>query len=231
MPVRDLTRTFLRQITYGGNDGIVTTFAIVAGFAGAEAQGVVGVGTVAVLIFGMANLLADGVSMGMGEFLSDRSTRALYRDRMQRAKRRDPEALVADLTECFIDQGVAPGPARDAAVALSSHPRVASDLALRHRFATESPEGAAPIARAGMTFFSFLAFGLVPILPYFIAPDGQQTFKVSVAATLIALTLLGLLRWRATGEGFPYAVGETLGLGALCAALAFGAGVVVAGFG
>lgn len=109
MPVRDLTRTFLRQITYGGNDGIVTTFAIVAGFAGAEAQGVVGVGTVAVLIFGMANLLADGVSMGMGEFLSDRSTRALYRDRMQRAKRRDPEALVADLTECFIDQGVAPG--------------------------------------------------------------------------------------------------------------------------
>lgn len=231
MPVRDTVRTFLRQITYGGNDGIVTTFAIVAGFAGAEANNVAGIGTVAVLVFGMANLLADGVSMGMGEFLSDRSTRALYRSRMQTARERDGEALVADLTECFIADGVAPGPAHRAAEALSTQPVVAHDLILRHLFATEAPGGATSATRALVTFASFVVFGLIPILPFFISPDGAGTFAFSVAGTFGAMALLGLLRGRATEEGMAWAVVETVGLGALCAALAYGAGHVVAGFG
>ncbi len=231
MPVPDLVRTFLRQITYGGNDGIITTFAIVAGFAGAEAQGVAGIGTVAVLVFGMANLVADGVSMGLGEYLSSRSMTALHETRTRRARRRDPEALVADLTETFINEGVAPGPARVAADALATEPRLATEFALRHRYATEIPTGAPALLRGGATFLSFVAFGLIPILPFFVAPEGRHTFQVSVAATVVALLLLGILRWRATGEPPGRAIGETLILGLLCAALAFGAGNVMAGFG
>ena len=45
------TQEFLKQIVYGGNDGIVTTFAIVAGFAGAQADGVAQIGGIAVLFF------------------------------------------------------------------------------------------------------------------------------------------------------------------------------------
>ncbi|WP_366942774.1 VIT1/CCC1 transporter family protein [uncultured Paracoccus sp.] len=59
-------REFLGQIVYGGNDGIVTTFAIVAGFAGARADGTASVGAIAVLLFGLANLFADAVAMGLG---------------------------------------------------------------------------------------------------------------------------------------------------------------------
>ena len=66
---------FLKQIVYGGNDGIVTTFAIVAGFAGAQSEGTAQIGAIAVLLFGLANLFADAVSMGLGEFLSTRSKR------------------------------------------------------------------------------------------------------------------------------------------------------------
>ncbi len=54
---------FLREIVYGGNDGIVTTFAVVAGFAGAGAEGAAAVGTIAVLLFGLANLFADAASI------------------------------------------------------------------------------------------------------------------------------------------------------------------------
>ena len=75
------TQEFLKQIVYGGNDGIVTTFAIVAGFAGAQADGVAQIGGVAVLVFGLANLFADAVSMGLGEYLSARSQHDLYRSR------------------------------------------------------------------------------------------------------------------------------------------------------
>ena len=104
-------------------------------------------------------------------------------------------------------------------------------MTLRYRDNAETPHGAPPALRGLVTFASFLAFGLIPILPFFLAPDHPSTPWVSAAATLLALALLGLLRWRATRESVARAVGETLILGALCAALAFGAGNIVAGLG
>jgi len=72
--------TYLREIVYGGNDGIVTTFAVVAGFAGAQkdpASSSIPIFTV--LLFGIANLLADGLSMGLGSFLSLRAKQDVER--------------------------------------------------------------------------------------------------------------------------------------------------------
>jgi vacuolar iron transporter family protein len=60
-------RHYLRDLVYGANDGIITTFAVVAGVAGGELS------TAAVLIVGAANLAADGVSMGVGNVLSIRA--------------------------------------------------------------------------------------------------------------------------------------------------------------
>lgn len=58
---------YIAEVIYGANDGIVTTFAVVAGVAGAALDPAI------VLILGVANLLADGFSMGMSNFLSQRS--------------------------------------------------------------------------------------------------------------------------------------------------------------
>jgi VIT1/CCC1 family predicted Fe2+/Mn2+ transporter len=58
---------YLAEVIYGANDGIVTTFAVVAGVAGAALDPTI------VVILGVANLLADGFSMGMSNFLSTRS--------------------------------------------------------------------------------------------------------------------------------------------------------------
>lgn len=58
---------YIAEVIYGANDGIITTFAVVAGVAGAALEPSV------VLILGIANLLADGFSMGMSNFLSQRS--------------------------------------------------------------------------------------------------------------------------------------------------------------
>lgn len=231
MGVRDAVRTYLRQITYGGNDGIVTTFAVVAGFAGADTQGTVAIGTLAILVFGLGNLLADGASMGLGEFLSDRSTRALYRSRLAQVSRQSEEDTAAALRQVFEDQGVGPDEARQAARALARTPKVAHDLTLRHLYATEAPSGAGSGSRGAMTFASFSVFGLIPLLPYFFAPEHPNSFQISVTATITALAILGLLRWRATGERLRRALGETVVLGAFCASLAYGAGLLVAGLG
>ncbi|WP_267639807.1 VIT1/CCC1 transporter family protein [Haloarchaeobius amylolyticus] len=58
---------YIAEVIYGANDGIVTTFAVVSGVAGAALEPRI------VLILGVANLLADGFSMGMSNFLSRRS--------------------------------------------------------------------------------------------------------------------------------------------------------------
>ncbi len=70
---RGLVQHYLRDLVYGANDGIITTFAVVAGVAGAALDVRV------VVILGFANLLADGFSMGASNFLSIRSDEAVRR--------------------------------------------------------------------------------------------------------------------------------------------------------
>jgi vacuolar iron transporter family protein len=67
----DLVRHYLRDLVYGANDGIITTFAVVSGVAGAALDPRV------VIVLGVANLLADGFSMGASNFLSIRSDEAV----------------------------------------------------------------------------------------------------------------------------------------------------------
>lgn len=63
----DFARHYIRDVVYGANDGIITTFAVVAGVAGG------GLSARTMLIIGAANLFADGLSMGAGNYLSIRS--------------------------------------------------------------------------------------------------------------------------------------------------------------
>jgi VIT1/CCC1 family predicted Fe2+/Mn2+ transporter len=63
-------RHYIRDIVYAANDGIVTTFAVVAGVRGAELS------TQVILVLGFANLAADGLSMGIGNYLGIKSERA-----------------------------------------------------------------------------------------------------------------------------------------------------------
>ena len=62
-----IARHYIRDVIYGANDGIITTFAVVAGVTGGTLS------TRTVLIVGVANLFADGLSMGVGNYLSIRS--------------------------------------------------------------------------------------------------------------------------------------------------------------
>ena len=69
--LRNLAQHYMKDLVYGANDGIITTFAIVAGVTGANLEPRI------VLILGFANLLADGFSMGASNFLAIRSDEAV----------------------------------------------------------------------------------------------------------------------------------------------------------
>lgn len=226
------TQEFLKQIVYGGNDGIVTTFAIVAGFAGAQADGVAQIGGIAVLVFGLANLFADAVSMGLGEFLSMRSQHDLYRNR--RASEmveitENPAQERSELLHILQQRGVPDADAGTLADLLIRHPQITGDLMMSYEFGMLDPDEENPALSGFMTFLSFVIFGAVPLIPYFLFDPEPQTFWLSVGATLFALVALGLLRWSATGERLTRAVSETVLVGTVCAVVAYTVGVIVGG--
>ena len=225
-------QTFLKQIVYGGNDGIVTTFAIVAGFAGARAEGAAEIGALAVLVFGLANLFADGVSMGLGEFLSLRSQHDLYRMRQGdtlRAIAQNTPAARDRLSELFRKRGLSPSDAEAASAILSRHPQVMAELMMTYAHGLSHPSGQRPVANGLFTFFAFLAFGAIPLVPYFLWPATPGTFGLSLVATFSSLSSLGALRWYATGDAPVRSILETVLVGGLCAAVAYVVGMLVGG--
>ena len=223
----------LKQIVYGGNDGIVTTFAIVAGFAGASAQGAAEVGALAVLVFGLANLFADATSMGLGEFLSTRSQRDLYAIQ-RRAELREygekPEEERAELVQMLTERGLSADDAGAAADRLFKSPELVADMMMAYELEMPDMRQATPVVDGLSTFAAFVTFGAIPLLPYFALPaTDPRAFPLSVAATAAALLALGLLRWRATGERMARSVAETVLVGTTCALVAYGVGALVGG--
>ena len=223
--------SFLKPIVYGGNDGIVTTFAVVAGFAGAQADGVAQIGGIAVLLFGIANLLADATAMGLGEFLSARSEKDVYF--AARAKElyeieNNPAMERAETLEILAQQGLTEADAQALADIFQRNPEFMADFMMTYEIGMTDPSEDSPAMNGLATFIAFLIFGVIPLAPYFILDPVPSTFTISIWATFGALVLLGLLRWRVTTETVFRCVGETVLVGGICAAIAFVVGLAFA---
>ena len=217
----------LKQIVYGGNDGIVTTFSVVAGFAGFGAEGAATVGGIAVLLFGLANLFADGTAMGLGEYLSSLSEADVYRG--ARAKelaeiRGDAAAETAEAVQMLTERGLDAADARTVAEVMARNPEFMADFMMQYEIGVADPGGAGAAVRGLVTFVAFVVFGMAPLVPYFLLAPVPSTFLVSVAATFASLVALGLLRWRVTTQGLVRCVGETALVGGICAAVAYAVG-------
>lgn len=223
---------FLREIVYGGNDGIVTTFAVVAGFAGAEATGVAEVGTIAVILFGLANLFADATSMALGAYLSSRSQADVYhaaRTRELHEIHHSPEQERTEVFEILRARGLPEPDIAAFADLYARHPELLADFMMTHEIGMANPSDGSPALEALATFLSFLCFGAIPLIPYFLREPTEATFHLSVAFTFGALVLLGLLRWKVTTRTALRAVGETVAIGGTCAVVAYTVGVLVGG--
>jgi VIT1/CCC1 family predicted Fe2+/Mn2+ transporter len=101
-PGREMVRHYLRDLVYGANDGIITTFAVVAGVAGAALE------PRTALILGAANLLGDGFSMAAGNFLSIRSEEAVLLARGEPEREPFPTRHALATLLAFVVAGAVP---------------------------------------------------------------------------------------------------------------------------
>ncbi len=224
--------SYLKEVVYGGIDGIITTFAVVAGFTGVaslEDDNAVVIPIVAVLVFGLANLLADGFSMGIGEFLSARSEKKLYEKERAKEEREIVESKDLEIAESELllrEKGFTPQQATQLIAIYKTNPTYWVDFMMRYELEMDEPD-ASPLKNAAATFFSFLFFGFLPLIPYFLKGLGaSETFALSALSATIALVILGVLRAQVTQENLLRSISEIVFLGALAGGIAFGVGTL-----
>ncbi len=218
---------WIHDIVYGAHDGIVTTFAIVAGTAGAELSAGI------VIILGIANLLADGVSMGAGAFLSRKAEhdqyQRLYKEEMKEIED-DPEIEREEVREFYAAKGFTGKDLERAVQIITSDKAVWAETMMReeHGMTDDSSENA--LLHGFATFGGFLIFGSVPLLPYFFLQGGVNNFQYAIVGTAIALALVGLTRSIVTRERIYRGAVEILLIGAVTASIAYGVGVALKNF-
>ena len=227
---------YFKEVIYGGIDGIVTTFAVVAGFAGAALTGdeVTKLSFVIVLLFGLANLFADAASMGLGNFLSVRSEKDLYnavrdgeRSELQQDGRSDRAANTIQIMQ---EKGFTAEDAATLAAIYQKNDEYWLDFLMLHDKDMPDPRGENEIFTGLATFISFMIFGAVPLLPFMLQESGDPAvaFTYSIIGTASALILLGLLKWRVIGSAFAASLFEVVAVGGTAAVLAYFVGTFFA---
>ena len=223
---RGMSGNALRAAVLGANDGLVSNFSLVMGVAGASSAGD------AVVIAGVAGLLAGSLSMALGEWLSVQSSRALYANQIA-IEREElaafPEEEEEELRLIYEAKGFDPVDARRLAHrVLSGDPQVALDTMAREELGIDPDELGGSAWTAAITSFVLFALGaLVPLLP-FLLTDGIGAIVVSAALSGLALFVLGAAITLMTGRhpitagvrqltfglaaaGITYAIGFVLG--------------------
>lgn len=216
------TGDYLGDLVLGGIDGIVTTFAIVAGVEGA------GLSSGVVVILGLANLLADGFSMGVGNYLgikSDHNFQESEREREAWEIEMLPEYEELEVRQIYERKGFT-GAVLDQIVAtITADKTLWLDTMMREELGIIEEKKNAFIA-AICTIFSFLVFGLIPLAFYiFSYMTGYQfngnSFFLTCIATALGLFMVGALRSQFTFRPILKSGVEILMLGGCAGALSY----------
>ncbi|PIT89019.1 MAG: GMP synthase [Candidatus Levybacteria bacterium CG10_big_fil_rev_8_21_14_0_10_36_7] len=215
---------YLKEIVYGGSDGIVTTFAVVAGFSGAQSGIANQYPFVIVLLFGFANLFADATSMGLGNVLSIFADKDVYQTEKEKELneiRNNPDMEKAETIYILKKKGFDKKDAETITNLYSKNEGYWVNFMMQHELELPNPENENPLLTGIATFIAFLFFGLIPLIPYLALGDTSSTFSVSILFTFLALVLLGFLRWKVTTQTLLRSMSDIIIIGGTSAILAY----------
>jgi VIT1/CCC1 family predicted Fe2+/Mn2+ transporter len=209
----------LGDFVLGAVDGAITTFAIVTATAGA------GLSAGVAIVLGLANVLADGLSMAIGNYLKTRADQQVvgrYRRMEERHIDRAPEGERAEIREIFASKGFS-GDVLDSIVeTITSDRRRWVEVMLVEEWGLPVQVGS-PLRAGTVTFVAFVLAGLVPLLPLFLSGRiaSHQTFLISAAATAVTFIGIGAVRGHVADQGKLVTIAETLLTGGVAATASF----------
>jgi vacuolar iron transporter family protein len=196
----------IRDIVIGMSDGLTVPFALAAGLSGAVES------TRVVITAGLAEIAAGSIAMGLGGYLRARETRETVEI---------PDEEKREVSEVFEHYGIPHELARDAAHAMSKNRKRWIDFMMRFELGLEEPDPKRARTSALTIGLSYVAGGLVPLLPYFLFATMRTALLGSVALTLLALLVFGYVKGRFTVKKPLRSAWQTAVVGGLAAAAAF----------
>jgi len=209
----------VRDIVIGMSDGLTVPFALAAGLSGAVAS------TSIVVVAGLAEIAAGSIAMGLGGFLAARTDLDHYaaeRKREWREIEEVPEIEQEEVAEVFRQYHLEEQHIGPVVAAISSDRGRWVDFMMRFELGLEAPDpGRAP--RSALTIaLSYIFGGLIPLAPYMVMSSILPALWVSIAVTLMALFSFGFIKGRFTGISLWRGGIQTVIVGGLAAAAAFG---------
>jgi len=182
----------LRAAVFGVNDGLVSIACLVMGVAGAA------IDNGAILLTGIAGLLAGAFSMAAGEYISMRSQREMfeYQIGLERAELAEyPEQEAAELTLIYQARGMQADEAESLAQRMIADPVLGLDTLAREELGLNPDDLGSPWVAAASSFLAFLCGGLIPLLPFLASTlfklVGIDALAVSIGMTGLALFVIG----------------------------------------
>ena len=210
----------IREVVFGAQDGLVSTFAVVAGLAAA------GVGHVVVLLGGLVSAVAGVLSMSIGTFLASRAQRQLYETELARERqeiREHPGEEVAELMAALIGRGMPRADAAEVARRIARYPELLLSTLGIFELGVAPQRLGTPVRDAFVMAAAFGAASLVPLLP-FLAARVLPALALSGALTFVALFVVGIVKARVAGVSPVRSGLEVAVLAAASGGLSFGLG-------
>jgi VIT1/CCC1 family predicted Fe2+/Mn2+ transporter len=211
----------LRAAVLGANDGLVSNVSLVMGMAGAAS------GDRAVLLAGLAGLVAGACSMALGEWLSVNSSREFYQAQItERAERLAvaPEDGLEHIAGIYRDKGLEPAAAEHLAGHVAETPRAALDMLVREDLGVDPGELGGSAWGAAISSFCLFACGaLFPVAPYFFL-GGHAAMLASACSTAAGLALIGIGTSLFTGRSMLFSIARQFGITAAAAAITYAVG-------
>ena len=209
---------WLRAAVLGANDGIVPTGSLIVGVAAAGAS------SSAVLIAGVAGLVAGAMSMAAGEYVSvssqaDSEKADLKREEQELANA--PDAEHEELTAIYVRRGLEPQTARDVANQMMTKNALGAHV--RDELGMSEASTARPLQAALASALTFTTGAAAPLLPVLLAPTSWLVPYVATIC-LICLASLGALGAKAGGAPLGRAVVRVVFWGALAMVVTAGVG-------
>jgi VIT1/CCC1 family predicted Fe2+/Mn2+ transporter len=224
----DKLKSYISDFVYGGTDGTVTTFAVVSGVAGAALAPSI------VIILGLANLLADGFSMGASSFLASRADRENEQRIKQREKlliEKEPALQKTILKQSLSDREFPPALLNKIIDHLTKQKKTFLSAILAHKYNLHATNNKSPASSALMTFLAFILIGSIPLLPYLISLfyPLSNLFMLSIIFTTLAFIVIGVVKGYVVEMSKTRSTLELLLVGWLAAGISYGIGFLLRG--
>jgi VIT1/CCC1 family predicted Fe2+/Mn2+ transporter len=226
----------VRDVVIGLSDGLTVPFALAAGLSGAVSSARI------IVLAGLAEIAAGSIAMGLGGYLAARGDAEHYASELAREQEEvitRPEDEAEEIFQIFDQYAVPRAAAAPVLAALQQNHPAYVDFMMRFELGLEKPVPGRARRSALTIAASYVAGGLVPLLPYmfvrapYIAIPGgdilvspliqttETALKFSVLITLLALALFGALKGRLVGTGALRSALQTTLIGGAAAAAAY----------